>query len=132
MMLKKKESGFTLLEVMVALSIIAIALTAVLGLQSQSISLASEAKFGTTASLLAQKKMAEILAEKPEDVKSDSGDFGDDFPDYAWQSTVNDVASNIPEDLQDRLKQIDLKILWDDSELYQYGLRTYCFVPGPE
>jgi len=131
-MLKKKESGFTLLEVMVALSIIAIALAAVLGLQSQSISLASEAKFGTTASLLAQKKMAEILAETPADVKSDSGDFGDDFPAYAWQSTVNDVTSNVPEDLQDRLKQIDLKILWGDSKLYQYGLRAYCFVPGPE
>ena len=55
-------SGFTLLEVMVAMAIIAIALTAVLGSQSKSLSLASEAKFSTTVALLAQSKMAEIEA----------------------------------------------------------------------
>jgi prepilin-type N-terminal cleavage/methylation domain-containing protein len=54
---KRKSFGFTLLEVMVAMSIIAIALTAVLGSQSQSVSLASEAKFNTTAPLLAQSKI---------------------------------------------------------------------------
>ena len=52
--LKQRVEGFTLLEVMVAMAIIAIAMTAVLNSQSQSISLASEAKFSTTAALLAR------------------------------------------------------------------------------
>jgi len=128
-LIKKIGYGFTLLEVMVAMSIIAIALTAVLGLQSQSISLASEAKFSTTASLLAKSKMAEIEAKEPEDLTDDSGDFGEDFPGYIWQLTVSDVMFDSPANLFDHLKQVDLKIMWGESEQYQYILRLYCFAP---
>jgi general secretion pathway protein I len=56
-MMRKENRGFTLLEVMVAIALIAIALTAVLGSQSQSVSLAGEARFNTTATLLAQSKI---------------------------------------------------------------------------
>ena len=61
----RENSGFTLLEVMIAMAIIAIALVAVFGSQSQSLSLANEAKFSTTAALLAQSKMAEIETLNP-------------------------------------------------------------------
>ena len=40
---KKIDCGFTFLEVIVAVALLAIALTAVLGSQSQSVSFASEA-----------------------------------------------------------------------------------------
>jgi general secretion pathway protein I len=124
-----RTSGFTLLEVMVAMAIIAIALTAVLGSQSQSLSLASEAKFSTTVALLAQSKMAEIEAEKPEDLTSDSGDFGDDYPGYRWDKSVNDVTFDEPEGVSDHLKQIDLTVSWEDNDQYVYRLRLYRFVP---
>jgi general secretion pathway protein I len=45
--------GFTLLEVMIAVALIAIALTTLLGSQSQSVSFANSAKFETMAALLA-------------------------------------------------------------------------------
>jgi general secretion pathway protein I len=122
-------SGFTLLEVMVAMAIIAIALTAVLGSQSQSLSLASEAKFSTTVALLAQSKMAEIEAEKPEDLTSDSGDFGDDYPGYRWDKSVNDVTFDEPEGVSDHLKQIDLTVSWEDNDQYVYRVRLYRFEP---
>ena len=121
--------GFTLLEVMVAMAIIAIALTAVLGSQSQSLSLASEAKFSTTAALLAQSKMAEIEAENPEDLASDSGDFGEDYPGYRWDKSVNDVTFDEPEGISDYLKRIDLIISWEERQQYEYRLRLYKFVP---
>ncbi len=121
--------GFTLLEVMVAMAIIAIALTAVLGSQSQSLSLASEAKFITTAAFLAQGKMAEIEAEKAEDLTSDSGDFGEDFPGYGWELSVNDVTLDEPEGVSEHLKQIDLTVSWEDHDEYEYRLRLYRFVP---
>jgi general secretion pathway protein I len=120
--------GFTLLEVMIAMAIIAIVLTAVLGSQSQSVSLASEAKFNTTAALLAQSKMAEMEAKKPVDLTSDSGDFGEDFPGYTWNATVTDVMSVGPVDVSDNLKQIDLAVSWGEEELYKYHLRLYRFV----
>ncbi|MBW2002545.1 MAG: type II secretion system protein, partial [Deltaproteobacteria bacterium] len=86
------QPGFTLLEVMVAIAIIAITLVAVFGSQSQSLSLANEAKFSTTAALLAQSKMAEIEAINYEDLTSDSGDFGENFPNYHWNLTVRDIS----------------------------------------
>jgi general secretion pathway protein I len=123
-----ETSAFTLLEVMVAMAIIAIALTAVFGSQSQSLSLASEAKFSTTAAFLAQSKMAEIEAGS-EDLTSDSGDFGEDFPGYRWEQSVDDVTFDEPEGVSDHLKQIDLTVSWEEHDQYDYRLRLYRFVP---
>ena len=71
-LLIKEKHGFSLMEVIAAMSIIAIALTAVLSSQSQSVSLAGEAKFSTTAALLAQSKLAEIETMEQRDLRSDS------------------------------------------------------------
>ena len=125
----KEDSGFTLLEVMVAIALIAIALTAVLGSQSQSVSLAGEARFNTTAALLAQTKMAEIELKDPEDLTADSGDFGEDFPGYTWQSSVSNVMFDRADNVSDHLKQVDLTISWGEEELFRYGLRVYLFFP---
>ena len=128
-MIRKEDGGFTLLEVMVAIALIAIALTAVLGSQSQSVSLAGEARFNTTAALLAQSKMAEIELQDPEDLTADSGDFGEDFPGYTWQSSVSNVIFDRADNVSDHLKQVDLTISWGEEELFQYGLRVYRFFP---
>jgi general secretion pathway protein I len=121
--------GFTLLEVMIALAIIAITLVTLLASQSQSLSLASEAKFNTTAALLAQSKIAEVEAENPEDLASDSGDFGEDFPNYHWDLTVSYLGFAGAEEALDYLRQIDLVVSWGEQDQYQYRLRLYRFVP---
>jgi len=77
---------------MIATAIIAIALVAALGSQSQSVSLANEAKFTTTVAFLAQQKMAQLEAKEVRDLISDGGDFGEDFPGYRWESEVTDVT----------------------------------------
>ena len=127
--LKKPPAGFTLLEVMVAMAIIAVALTAVLGSQSQSVSLAGEARFSTTAALLAQAKLAEMEAIRPEDVTSGSGDFGEDYPDYTWEATVGNVMLDEPEHVGDHLVQVDLVVSRGGGERYAYHLRRYRFLP---
>jgi general secretion pathway protein I len=122
--------GFTLLEVMIALAVISIALMALLGSQSQGLSLANESRFNTTASLLAQGKMAEIEAIRDQrDLASDSGDFGDDFPGYAWQLVVNDVSFEGADKVSDRLKRIDLEVFWVPDNRHRYRLRLYRFFP---
>ena len=95
------RKGFTLMEVMIAMSILAITLVAVFQSQSQSISMATEVRFLTTASLLAQGKMAEIDKMDPREIVSVSGDFRENFPDYAWRVEVTDTALEF-------LKKIDL------------------------
>ena len=111
------------------MAIIAIALTAVLGSQSQGLSLAAESKFSSTVSFLAQSKIAEIESEKPEDLSSNSGDFGEDFPGYRWNLSIDDPTFDEPEGVADHLKQIDLTISWEERDQYEYRLRLYRFVP---
>jgi len=128
----KRPWGFTLLEVMIAMAIIAIALTAVLGSQSQSMSLASEARFNTTASLLAQAKMAELDQMPVRELMSDSGDFGEDFPGYSWQVSVSSVFLDVPGEVSDHLKRIDLTVSWGEDAVYQYRIRAFRFFPESE
>jgi len=123
-----RSSGFTLLEVMVAMAIIAIALTAVLGSQSQSVSLAGEAKFNTTAPFLAQSKISELEVANPGELTDDSGDFGDDFPGYTWKTTVQNISFDRPEKAAERLRQIDLTVSWGAGDTFRYRLRLYLFV----
>ena len=96
--------GFTLLEVMIAMAILAATLVVVFQSQSQSVSMAGRARFETTASLLAQSRMAEIEAASPENVVSNNGDFGDDFPDYSWQVDVTETEL-------ESLKKIEVKVV---------------------
>ena len=126
---KGKDLGFTLLEVIVALSIIAIALTTLLVSQSQSLSLAGEAKFSTTAVLLAKNKMVALETMKANDLVSDSGDFGEDFPDYFWETQINPVSFPGVEQYADQFKQIDLNVFFGEEKQYQYALRLYLFAP---
>ena len=99
----KKESGFTLLEVMIAMAILAIALVAVFQLQSQSISMSSESRFMTTASLLAQDKMSAIEAGTSLGNQSQKGDFAPDYPEYGWTIQVTDTRIA-------RLKRIEVNV----------------------
>ena len=78
------------MEVMIAIAILAIALAGVYRAQSQSVAMSTNARFLTTASLLAQGKMAEVDAFAGKDVAADRGDFGDDYPGYEWRLEVED------------------------------------------
>ncbi len=120
------DGGFTLLEVMIAISLLAISLTTLFGSQSQSVSLGLVSKFNTQAPLLAQLKLAEfaISADLP---SSDSGDFGDDFPGFQWKMETHDAileGSKILSELEDRLQVLTLTVSWGNDH-YSYQLQSY-------
>ena len=119
------DKGFTLLEVMIAVALIAIALTTLLGSQSQSVSFANSAKFETMAALLAQSKMSEIAVQDRDELNSGSGDFGEDYPGYAWEVTVSDISIEGVENISDYLKQVDLTVTWG---VFNYNVRLYQYV----
>ena len=81
-MTQNKTNGFTLIEVMIAMTILAIALVAVFQSQSQSISMSNDSRFMTTAALLAQSKMVEAEAGSALANHKEDGDFGPDYPQY--------------------------------------------------
>ncbi len=123
-------NGFTLLEVMIAVAVIAIAFVAVLGAQSRGLSLTDESRFNTTAALLAQSKMAEIQASGVNVTLSRSGDFGEAFPEYAWELSTERVTFEGVGEAADRLRQIDLMVTYGGSSQYKYHLRFYALSGG--
>ena len=120
---QRMASGFTLLEIMVALGILAIVLTAVLRMHSQTLFVDRQAKFNTIAVLLAQEELAKIEGGIP---AVESGVFEKEFSGYSWQILVEDVASNLSEHSRWRLKKIDILIRNPDED--QFALRTYRYL----
>jgi general secretion pathway protein I len=82
------RQGFTLLEVMIAMAILATVLVTVFHSQSQSIAMANESRAKTTLALLAQSRMAELEGQQDLSIGQTSGTFGDDFPNYSWTASV--------------------------------------------
>ena len=121
------DSGFTLLEVMVALSIIAIVLVSVYKMQAQTISMNYEARFYATAPLLVQLKIAEVEIENPGEQTDNSGDFGDEFPGYRWNVVIDDIESELLGNIAENLKQINVNVSFNTDE-FTYNLRTYRFM----
>lgn len=120
------SGGFTLLEVMIAVAVLAITLTVLFGSQSQSLSLAAEAKFNTKATFLAELKMAELESGITE-LQNDEGDFGEEYPAFGWKVEVEDADLSTPEyleDLDDSIKRVTLTILWQDSP-YSHSVDYY-------
>jgi general secretion pathway protein I len=103
-MKQNKAEGFTLMEVMIAMAILAIALVAVFQLQSQSISMSTDSRFMTTAALLAQSKMVESEAVTTLTNRKEDGDFGPDYPQYTWYLEVGDTELA-------QFKKIEVKVI---------------------
>ena len=116
--------GFTLLEIMVAVSIIAIVLVSVYKMQAQTISMNYAARFYATAPLLAQLKIAEVEIENLGKSADDSGDFGDEFSGYRWNVVIDDIESELLGNIAENLKKIDINVSFNNDEL-TYSMRTY-------
>jgi general secretion pathway protein I len=89
-----RARGFTLLEVMVSLGILAVALTVLSDLNGGVIAMHGYSKKLTVATLLARGKMLDLEEELRKDGFKDfddekDGDFEDDgFPDFAWKAEI--------------------------------------------
>jgi general secretion pathway protein I len=121
-----QDSGFTLLEVMVAVAILAIALTSLLGSQSASVGLATETRFHIQAPLLARKQLAELVVRK--ELFPGEGEIGEEFPDFHWELKAEEAffeESEILQKLDTKLWHLTMIIRWGDNPLFTYQLDTY-------
>ncbi len=119
--------GFTLLEVMVALGIMAIVLVSVYRLQSQTLTMSMESRFHTQAVLLARSALTRLEHSKEREMISGEGDFGREFPGYRWKITVADAPSEaLGRELSPDMKRIDVLVTLNNGE-YSYDFRTYRF-----
>ncbi len=99
------HSGFTLLEVMIALAILALVGVAFLRAQASSVRLIDESSQISLATLLAREKMAELeSAAFPESGKN-SGNGGEAFPRFRWEQIISST------EILD-LRKAEVRILW--------------------
>ena len=81
--LRTGGAGFTLLEVMVAIAILAIALTTLLLNQNQSLFVASVADFSLRGTQLADQQLVRQLTGS-DPLSAQSGTFAERAPGYSW------------------------------------------------
>lgn len=118
------RKGFTLLEVMIALAIVAIALTALLSLANRTIMVQDEQRNVTQATLLAEGKMTEY--ETRHRLGSDSdfgteGAFEDPFSRYRWKIAFDDTV--LPDVLQ-----VTVTVLWGpEKKMEKVDLTSFVF-----
>ncbi|MDA8422179.1 MAG: type II secretion system minor pseudopilin GspI [Nitrospiraceae bacterium] len=102
-------SGFTLLEVMVAVAIMAMVLVTLLGLKNSSMQDVSLMQHMTTATMLAKRAMVEATMVKPRLPGEDEGAFPEEeFKDYSWKKTIT------PTPLID-IMEVRIAVLWKEG-----------------
>jgi general secretion pathway protein I len=127
------QAGFTLIEVIVAMAIIATVMTALFRMQAGTIDLAGADDFQTTARYLAAKALAQIeLSINDPELH---GEFDQTFKGYAWQCEVTDASANLSDIMPDStqeagtLKKIDLTITREQGDR-SYHVETFRFAPA--
>jgi general secretion pathway protein I len=103
------SGGFTLLEVMVAVSILALVIVSLLGLRNRSVQDVILAERITTATMLAERVMTGMLS-RPLASLEEEGEFDEeDFKDFTWKKVV--APTPVPGIMEARVA-----VLWKEGE----------------
>jgi general secretion pathway protein I len=98
---RRTHRGFTLIEVVVAMAVIAVAFTAMLGLHVRSLRLAAREQAYTQAVLLARTLITEAELEGYPPLGESRGDFETrypgEYPGFLWERTVLEPPLPIPD-----------------------------------
>ncbi len=79
------HKGFTLLEILLAISILGVAMTVIMQQFSAGLRIARVSQNYTIATIYAKQKLEEILVEEEMQEKEDSGSFDDG---YSWRISI--------------------------------------------
>ena len=121
-------AGFTLLEVLVAVAIVAIALVTFMGLHLRSLDATIRAQDLTTAVLLAQAKMA-TMGEFP-DTGEEQGKFeGPELERFQWATAVTEhTLDALPNSGGQAVtvRRLEVTVFWaDGQQIHHYTLEAY-------
>ena len=111
----RAEGGFTLLEVMVALMVVALTLLAAAATVSQMIDSANTMRDRTYASWIAQNKIVEMrLAGTVPEVSTTSGELDYGYGRWAWRAVVSETGI-------DNFMRVDVSVSRVEED---YAIRT--------
>jgi len=124
MNIRQSNKGFSLLEVMIALAIVAIALVSLLGLSNRSILVQNEIQRLTSATLLAQQLISEQelnVGNRQSTWEPQEDNFTAPFEDFRWQVSYQDT-------LISRVKQVTVTVFWGSRDKNEY-VQLVSFLP---
>jgi general secretion pathway protein I len=110
-----RSKGFTLLEVMVAVAILGMVLVTLMGVKNRSMQDVMLADHITTATLLATRKMNEILvapSTRTTVQQEDEGEFPEEeFKDYTWKQSISQLQplENV------KVTEVRVAVLWKEG-----------------
>lgn len=105
--------GFTLIEALAAMALIAVVLPVVMQGISVAIGLSSHARHQAEAATLAKMKLDELIATQQLDGSAPQGDFGEDFPGYEWTADINTWPSDA------NLSELTITVTWTARQRQQ-------------
>lgn len=123
-MRKAAENGFTLLEVLVSLSIIAIVMVSVIRLQGQTIEMCQAVQFYSIAPFLAQDKISETVLDPGAFHGGATGDFSPDLSGWTWEVKIEKKQMQLKESPQVEIAEIRVKIK-QEPDGFRYTLSQY-------
>lgn len=146
-----KNRGFTLLEVLVALGILAISISAILQMFGTSMSTSERAETVTVATMLARQKMAEQMIKLDQDFlegkfpgtdEENSGDFDAPYNKFKWKVKIRKVEVPLPpqekldaqaaimqmisKQISESVREVKLSVIWEElSEPHDITVTTH-------
>lgn len=106
-----KNSGFTLLEIIVAVALIGVSLSMILGIVNRDIDLASKARDAQIASNLAQNIMTEIELDGYPAIREESGAF-EEAEGFEYFLTV--APYNLSQ-IETYVRIVRVLVVWDEG-----------------
>ena len=126
--LTASTAGFTLLEVLVAVAIVAVALTALLRLHLLSLDATLRAQDLTTAVLLAQGKLA-TMGASPEPGEEQGTFEGPELARFRWLTAVTEHTVALSDSEQQQplvVRHVEVTVRWIEGQQDRsYTLTTY-------
>jgi prepilin-type N-terminal cleavage/methylation domain-containing protein len=103
--IRHSGKGFTLIEILATLALVAIVLPVAMSALTLAMNTALASRQRTEATALARSKMADLVAAGQWQDARQAGDFAPEQPDYAWSATVSDWEGTY-------LRQMDVEVDW--------------------
>ena len=101
----RRRSGFTLIEVLATILLLAIVVPVAMQAVNTASSAASAARHKSVAAGLAESKMAELIATGDWQTGAVSGGFGEEYPEFRWDArAVNWTEASVT--------QLDVVVAW--------------------
>jgi prepilin-type N-terminal cleavage/methylation domain-containing protein len=105
--------GFTLLEVMIAIGILAIGLLVLLQAHVMNLRMCAHSQLSTRAMLLAERKVAEVEAGKMRVPGEREGDFGELHPGFLWKELITPVI--IGNRVLSGISRVEVVVSWEEG-----------------